>query len=121
MLFRSTRSGVKGFLAKLLFEKAQECWNSLDLQAFEEIVALLIYGLVLFPNPDQLVDVNAVKIFLSRNPIPTVIGGNRTDCLKCWFAKCRGKQESPPSFIFSKWKGQKHRKIPYRDCSRFGR
>ena len=33
-----TRSGVKGFLAKFLFEKAQSCWNSLDLQAFEEIV-----------------------------------------------------------------------------------
>ena len=32
-------------MAKFLFEKAQECWNSLDLQAFEEIVALLIYGL----------------------------------------------------------------------------
>ena len=21
--------------------------------------------------------------------------------LECWFAKCRGKQESPPSFMFS--------------------
>ena len=30
-----TRSGVKGFLAKFLFEKAQDCWNSLDLQAFD--------------------------------------------------------------------------------------
>ena len=40
------RSGVKGFLAKFLFEKAQDFWNSLDLQAFEEIVALLIYGMV---------------------------------------------------------------------------
>ena len=29
-----TRSGVKGFLAMFLFEKAQDCWNSLDLQAF---------------------------------------------------------------------------------------
>ena len=28
--------------------------DSLELQAFEEIVALLIYGMVLFPNPDQL-------------------------------------------------------------------
>ena len=26
-----TISGVKGFLAKFLFEKAQSCWNSLDL------------------------------------------------------------------------------------------
>ena len=69
-----TRSGVKGFLVKFLFEKAQDCWNSLDLQAFEEIVALLIYGLVLFPNPDQLIDVNAVKIFISQNPVPTLLG-----------------------------------------------
>ena len=51
-----TRSGVKRFLSKFLFEKAQSWWNSLDLQAFEEIVALLIYGMVLFPNSDQLID-----------------------------------------------------------------
>ena len=54
--------------------KAQDCWNSLDLQAFEEILALLIYGMVLFPNPDQLIDVNVVKIFMSRNPVPTLLG-----------------------------------------------
>ena len=42
------RSGVKGFLEKFLFEKAQNCLNSLDLQDFEEIVALLIYGMVCF-------------------------------------------------------------------------
>ena len=53
---------------------AQECWNSLDLQAFEEIVALLIYGLVLFPNADQLVDVSIIQVFLSRNPVPTLLG-----------------------------------------------
>ena len=46
------RSGVKGFLAKFLLEKAQDCWDTLDLQAFEEVLALLIYGMVLFPNPD---------------------------------------------------------------------
>ena len=67
-----------GLLAKFLFEKAQECWNSLDLQDFEEIVALLVYGLVLFPNPDQLIDINAVKIFMSRNPIPTLLGTSST-------------------------------------------
>ena len=31
----------------------------------------------------------------------SVIGGSRTDCFLSWFAKCRGKQESPPSFMFS--------------------
>ena len=68
-----TRSGVKGFLAKFLFEKAQQFWDALDLQDFEEILALLIYG-CFFPNLDQLIDVNAVKVFLSRNPVPTLLG-----------------------------------------------
>ena len=40
-----------------------------------------------------------------------VIGGFRTDYLTLVREMSR-KQESPPSFIFSKWKGQKHRKIP---------
>ena len=68
-----TRSGVKGFLAMFLFEKAQQLWEVLDLKAFEEVVALLIYGMVLFPNLDQLIDVNAVKVFLSCNPVPTLL------------------------------------------------
>ena len=68
-----TRSGVKGFLAKFLLEKAQDCWNTLDLQAFEEVLALLIYEMVLFPNLDQLIDVNTVKKFISRNPMPTLL------------------------------------------------
>ena len=46
----------------------------MDFQDFEDVLALLIYGLVLFPNPDQLVDVNAIKVFLSRNPVPTLLG-----------------------------------------------
>ena len=64
---RDIRSGVKGFLAKFLIDQAQQFWDNLDFQAFEDILALLIYGLVLFPNSDSFVDVNAVKIFVSRN------------------------------------------------------
>ena len=69
-----TRSGVKGFLAKFLIKKAQLFWDDTDFQAFEEVLALLIYRLVLFPNPDSFIDVNAIKIFLSRNPVPTLLG-----------------------------------------------
>ena len=57
-----------------LFEKAQQFWDALDLQAFKEVLALLIYGMVLFPNPDQLIDLNAVKVFLSLNPVLTLLG-----------------------------------------------
>ena len=68
------RSRVKGFLAKFLIDKAQLFWDDLDFQAFEEVLALLIYGLVLFPNLESFIDVNAIKIFLSRNPVPTLLG-----------------------------------------------
>ena len=64
-----TRSRAKGFLTKFLVGNAYHFWDSLDFQEFEDILALLIYGLVLFPNSDQLIDVNAIKVFLSRNPI----------------------------------------------------
>jgi hypothetical protein len=38
------------------------------------ICVLLIYGLVLFPNIDNFVDVNAIRIFSSLNPVPTLLG-----------------------------------------------
>lgn len=69
-----TRSGVKGILAKVLVEKAQVFLKAMSYDAFEEILALLIYGLVLFPNPDQFIDVHAINIFLTRNPVPTLLG-----------------------------------------------
>src|ERR1044072_7560794 len=69
-----TRSGVKGLLAKFLIKKAREFLKAMSFHAFEDILALLIYGLVLFPNPDQFIDVNAIKIFLTRNPVPTLLG-----------------------------------------------
>ena len=69
-----TRNGVKGVLAKFLLEKVRLFWEDLDFQAFKDALSLLIYGLVLFPNPDQLINVNAIKVFLSRKPVPTLLG-----------------------------------------------
>ena len=83
-----TRSGVNGFLAKFLLEKARLFWEDMYFQAFEDVLALLIYGLVLFPNLDQLIDVNAIKVFLSRNPIPTFLG----DILHCFHTRTMKKR-----------------------------
>ena len=41
--------------------------------AFEDVLALLIYGLVLFPNSDQFIDVSAINVFLACNPVPTLL------------------------------------------------
>ncbi|XP_058774389.1 uncharacterized protein LOC131648670 [Vicia villosa] len=68
-----TKNGVEGFLAKFLFGKAQLFLKAMSYHAFEDILALLIYSLVLFPNPDQFIDVHVIKIFLNRNSVPTLL------------------------------------------------
>ena len=40
--------------------------------------------------------------------------------LRFAFAKCRGKQESPPNFISSNRKGKKYRKNPFSRYSEYG-
>ena len=63
----NTTSGSNGIF---LINFAQA--GSLD--AFEAIFVLLIYGLVLFPNIDNFVDVNVIRIFLIGNLVPTLLG-----------------------------------------------
>ena len=68
------RSGVKGLLASFLMKKAQIFLDAMSYHAFEDVLALLIYGLVLFPNSDQFIDISSINIFLARNPVPTLLG-----------------------------------------------
>ncbi|KAI5431681.1 hypothetical protein KIW84_035734 [Lathyrus oleraceus] len=44
-----------------------------SVDAFEATFVLLIYGLALFPNIDEF-DVNAIRLFLIGNPVPTLLG-----------------------------------------------
>ncbi|KAI5423942.1 hypothetical protein KIW84_030239 [Lathyrus oleraceus] len=45
-----------------------------SVDAFEAIFVFLIYGLALFANIDGFVDVNAIRIFLIGNHVPTLLG-----------------------------------------------
>jgi len=56
-----------------LFQKASLFAGLPNNKAFHSILALLIYGLLLFPNIDNFVDINAIKIFLTKNPVPTLL------------------------------------------------
>ena len=47
--------------------------NTTCQDTLEAILALLIYGLILFPNLDGFVDMNAIMIFHSKNPVPTLL------------------------------------------------
>ena len=68
-----SRGGIHGLPSKFLFDQARYFVSIQDMSAFEEILALLIYGLFLFPNINDFVDINAIKIFLIGNPVPTLL------------------------------------------------
>ena len=69
----TTKGGILGLPAKFLIDQAQYFANIKNVDAFEAIFALLINGLFLFPNIDNFVDINAIKIFLIRNPVHTLL------------------------------------------------
>ncbi|KEH19369.1 hypothetical protein MTR_8g051925 [Medicago truncatula] len=61
-----TKSHIRGFTSKYLLDQANLSTTRQD--TLEAILALLIYGLILFPNLDNFVDMNAIEIFHSKNP-----------------------------------------------------
>ncbi|XP_050896604.1 uncharacterized protein LOC127103382 [Lathyrus oleraceus] len=67
------KGGILGLPTKFLIEEARYFSSMKSMDAFEAILALLIYGLLLFPNVDDFVDINAIKIFLIGNPVPTLL------------------------------------------------
>ncbi|XP_050889279.1 uncharacterized protein LOC127094495 [Lathyrus oleraceus] len=68
------KGGILGLTSRFLLEKAFIFVEADSRDAFEAIFSLLIYGIVLFPNIDDFVDVNAIRIFLIDNPVPTLLG-----------------------------------------------
>lgn len=65
---------IPGLTSGFLIGKANACIKEKTTHAFESIFALLIYGLVLFPTYDGFVDGNVIQIFLTKNPVPTLLG-----------------------------------------------
>src|ERR1051325_8451436 len=70
----TTKGNLLGLTSKFLIEKAFKFAEVGSMVAFEAVLALLIYGLVLFPNVPSFVDINAIRIFLIGNPVPTFLG-----------------------------------------------
>lgn len=68
----TTKVGILGFPAKFPMDKSHYFPSIRSMDAFEAILALLIYGLLLFPNVDNF-DINSIKIFLIGNPVPTLL------------------------------------------------
>ncbi|KAI5402742.1 hypothetical protein KIW84_050372 [Lathyrus oleraceus] len=70
----TTKGGIQGLPSEFLIAQATMYGKAMSEDAFEAIFVLLIYGLVLFPNIDKFVDVNAIRIFSTLNPVLTLLG-----------------------------------------------
>ncbi|KAL5165864.1 hypothetical protein HKD37_18G050932 [Glycine soja] len=62
---KQTRNGVVGLPQKYLEGKARDMASQEEWVPFADILALLIFGVVLFPNVDGLVDLAAIDAFLA--------------------------------------------------------
>ncbi|XP_050896422.1 uncharacterized protein LOC127103190 [Lathyrus oleraceus] len=69
----TTKGKMLGLTAKFLMNKAQYFARMRNVDAFEAVFALLIYGLFLFPSFDDFIAMDAIKIFLIENPVPTLL------------------------------------------------
>ena len=70
----TTKVGIRGLPAQFLMDKARYFTRMKSTIAFEAIFALLAYELFLFTNVDKFVDINAIRIFMIGNSIPTLLG-----------------------------------------------
>ncbi|KAI5394278.1 hypothetical protein KIW84_061100 [Lathyrus oleraceus] len=65
---------LPGFHLSFLEAKAKEHAELGNWNAVCALIAVSIYGTILFPNQKGFVDINAIRLFVQRNPIPTWIG-----------------------------------------------
>lgn len=62
-----------GFALKFLVDKAIAFAEDESWDAFNNIFALIIYGIVLFLNMDDFVDLASIYLFMAKNLVPTLL------------------------------------------------
>ncbi|XP_050897244.1 uncharacterized protein LOC127104073 [Lathyrus oleraceus] len=67
------KGGIHGFTYKFMVDKAIAFAEDGSWTAFNANLALLIYGIVLFSNMEEFVDLVVIHIFLTQNSIPTLL------------------------------------------------
>lgn len=68
-----TKGNTHGFSIKFLVEKASTFNDANNWKAFNTVLALSIYGIILFPNIDNFIDMTTIFIFLTKNPISALL------------------------------------------------
>lgn len=67
------KGNTKGFPLNFLIERAYTLLEAQSWEACYATIALAIYGIVLFQNFDDFVDMTVICIFLTKNPVPTFL------------------------------------------------
>ncbi|XP_050908929.1 uncharacterized protein LOC127122671 [Lathyrus oleraceus] len=67
------KGNTKGFSLSFLLERAHTLLKAESWDACYSAIVLAIYGIVLFPNMEGFIDMAAICIFLTGNPVPTLL------------------------------------------------
>lgn len=67
------KGGIHGFILKFLRDKATTFANAGSWCTFNIVFALLIYKILLFPKIKDFVDLDFIRIFMSRNLVATMV------------------------------------------------
>ncbi|XP_050876017.1 uncharacterized protein LOC127079676 [Lathyrus oleraceus] len=68
-----TKGGLPGFHLSFLLATLDALVKEENWMVFNAVLACIIYGIVLFPNVIDFFDMNAIRIFMVGNPIPTLL------------------------------------------------
>ncbi|XP_050896439.1 uncharacterized protein LOC127103211 [Lathyrus oleraceus] len=68
-----TKGNTKGFSLNFLLERAHTLLKAESWDACYYAIALAIYGIVLFSNMDGFIDMASICVFLTGNPVPTLL------------------------------------------------
>ncbi|XP_050916568.1 uncharacterized protein LOC127131695 [Lathyrus oleraceus] len=69
-----TKGGLPGFHLCFLLTTLDALATEEDWKVFNIVLACSIYGIVLFPNVVDFIHINAIRIFMMGNPVPTLLG-----------------------------------------------
>ena len=67
------KGGTHGFSLKFLVDKVITFAEAESWDAFNVVFSLIIYGIMLFSSMEDFVDSASIHIFLSKNPVPTLL------------------------------------------------
>ncbi|KAH1229141.1 hypothetical protein GmHk_10G028971 [Glycine max] len=103
---KKNRNGEVGIPRKLLEEKAKALVDQGEWTSFIDVLALLVFGIVLFPNVDGLVDLAVIDAFLayhhSKESLVIAVLADAYDTLdlRCEKSSTRIVHCTPPLYVW---------------------